>query len=142
MKTLTLIVPGLSQLTEIRQKHIENAADLPALRYLLAKSKQICMPSGFICALSHVLHRPSLANLSIAELTAVYDGLNCAENFWLRADPVLLQADLAAVYMYGNSQLSIPTTDLAMIKSRLEPLLCDLNVRLHMPTTKRWYLEL
>ncbi len=55
---------------------------------------------------------------------------------------VVVKADLAAVYMYGNRHIQLDEMQIDQIKKTIQPLLNDFNIILHPKMNNRWYLQL
>lgn len=132
MKTITLMILGLEA------KNIKNTKNLS---YLISKASRKKSSTDYLEIISDYLHLPLLKQTSIAELTALYDGFVTKESHWLRADPVELKADLAAVYMFGNQHLHLTTSQLETIRNKIQPLLDDYKIKLHTTEKNRWYLQ-
>jgi hypothetical protein len=121
-------------------------------------SKQTAIPSALKRLLSRADVRPnsttnfnelmfSLFNLShqnelpIAAITGLADGLGTQHDYWLRADPVELRADLSAVYLLGNQHLTANNFSIELIQ-QLKALLALDNLVLHTPHPKHWYIQI
>lgn len=136
MKTITLIVLGLDHTALLN-----NISNLNGLSLLTSKATRHRSTANYLEILTHALQLPQFAHASIAELTAMYDGFTIGADSWLRADPVELKVDLAAVYMYGNQHLQLTATQIQTIKDKLQPLLNDYHMQLHTTENNRWYLQ-
>ena len=84
---------------------------------------------------------PIKTEMPIAAIAGLGEGLNTKQNYWLRADPVKLTSDLAAVYCQGNEHLHIELAELANVLNKMKTLLAQDDMILHTPHPKRWYLE-
>ncbi len=132
MKAITLMILGLE---------LSNVNNVNNLSFLLSKANQKKSSMQYVEVLARYLNLPQLTGTSIAELTALQDGFSLENDFWLRADPVELKADLAAVYMYGNQHLQLTDVQIQEIKSKIQPLLNDYKIILRTTEQNRWYLQ-
>lgn len=142
MKNVTIIVPGLTHYTEISKILLDRPQDFPHFLLLLSKAYKYHSENNLLAVLASVLQQPELATSAIAEITALYDGVDITKGYWLRADPVVLKADLAAVYMYGNQHIHLSEHQIAVIHNTVQPLLNDFSITLYPTAMKRWYLQL
>ena len=79
--------------------------------------------------------------LPIAALTGLADGLSTQSGYWLRADPVQLQADLSAVYLVGNTLLNLTTAETESFQQELNQFFKQDQLQLFTPAADRWYLQ-
>lgn len=84
---------------------------------------------------------PVVQELPLAAITGLGDGLNTRKNYWLRADPVELTYDLAAVYCQDNEHLNINLISSDKLLTKIKSLLAQDKLKLHTPDSKRWYIE-
>lgn len=134
---LTLVIPRVLP-DVINSKNPQ----FPALNRLLARSNQFISTASFERLLFQLFSLPSTEELPIAAITAQVDGLNTEGFYWLRADPIELRVDLAAVYMMGNSHLppsAIPIE--AQLKQLKDLLLLD-GIEFYYAHPRRWYFKL
>lgn len=114
-----------------------------ALKKLLARAKkQKNADSNFTNLLFSLFSLSTNGELPTAAVSGLADGLPTQTGHWLRADPVELRADLAAVYLLGNKYLQLGSADLIGFKQLLDRLFSEDDLVLHTPHPKRWYLQL
>lgn len=133
---LTLFIPDL--LTVSQGRH------LPALAALLGRAD--------VTALAELTAEQRLAELfglaataqpPVAALTALGDGLAVKTNeWWLRADPVELQADQATAYLMAIEHIDFTKEEVKELLNGLNSLLQQDGLQLIAPHPQRWYLKL
>ncbi len=79
--------------------------------------------------------------LATAPITAAADGLSTAGKYWLRCDPVFLQADASRVYLLQDGLEDIAAEPLQDLVDTLAPLFAAEGLDLVTPTAGRWYLS-
>ncbi len=114
----------------------------PTLNRLLARAKQTVTANNFEQWMFELFSLPLTEELPIAAITGQADGLNTRQGYWLRADPVELRADLAAVYIMGNRHLDPTTMPNAMQVKKLKTLLALDAIEFYFPQPTRWYFRL
>lgn len=133
---LTLLIPQLISFIAGTQFVLS-----PALRLLLARAntKPILVrnPEQLLFSLFNL---PATKELPVAAVTGLVDGLSTQQGYWLRADPVELQADLAAVYFLGGARLQHRESE--KIVAEINRLLVPDGLTLYTPHPQRWYLKL
>lgn len=134
---LTLLLPEINvdELKSLTSK-------LPALKLMLNRAdiEELSANSWeeLLCQAFGIEHT---TELPIAALTGLADGLATQTGYWLRADPVQLQADLSAVYLVGNHTFDLTEQELISFKQELSAFLQQDQLQLFTPTAKRWYLQ-
>lgn len=83
---------------------------------------------------------PSAHELSWASFSALGDGLS--SGYYLRADPVSLQADLAQVYLRGHAELDLNTEEVTQLVQEMNKHVQQDQLKLVAPHKHRWYLQL
>ncbi len=131
-----LLLPGLVDRARISE------VSLPHLHELLAKAQAYThTPVAYAEKLFALFGLPHTQQvLPLAALTGLAHGLATTHDYWLRADPVHLQADLNTVYLFGNAQLALQPDELALLASELQPLL-QAEEQLLMPQADAWYIR-
>ncbi len=82
-------------------------------------------------------------NYPVAATSALVDLDNVKNKIFMRADPVLLHADLASLLLFDSQKLSITKEDVDAIFSKINSFLKADNLRLICGENfSRWYLEL
>jgi len=82
------------------------------------------------------------AALPVAPVTALGDRLDPDDGWWLRADPVYLQADRDRVYMSGAAGVGLSMDESRRLIEDLEPLFAPLARAFVVGAVDRWYLAL
>jgi len=79
---------------------------------------------------------------SVAALSRQHDVGDAGQAQWLRADPVMLQADQygARMMAYG-SRLGMDESDVAALLPSLQAFFAEEKLRLDAPTPTRWYIQ-
>jgi len=80
--------------------------------------------------------------LPIAPVTALADRLDPEDGWWLRADPVHLQADRDRVFMTGAAGVGLSMDESRRLIENLEPLFASLASAVVAGAPERWYLAL
>jgi len=133
---LTLVIPSLLP----RLAH-QTDAKLPNLQKLLARAEVHANPSQNLETLFfNFFSLPHTAELPIAALTGLADGLATDDGYWLRLDPIELRTSLAAVYLLGNEHLAVPPY-LKNLLTQLQTLAAADDLEFFAPSAKRWYLK-
>src|SRR4051812_397437 len=98
---LTLFMPDLLIAAEAQR--------LPALATLLGKADKTALPILTVeQQLATLFDLPIATQLPVAALTALADGLPVNVNeWWLRADPAVLEADQATVYLMAAEPIDL-----------------------------------
>lgn len=140
MRRLSLFIPNLfSPDVVFNKKHLPA---LPALNHFLSRSRTKCFEEKSY--LEH-LHRifALKANSSInAAISHLADDVPPHDGFWLRADPVHLQADQTGVYLFDSRGFSITRQESLALAADIRPVLLDLGAEIQIPIPERWYLRL
>lgn len=131
---LTLVFPQANE-----------AIKSPSLQYLLKKSQTT--PLNLECKqleplLFKLFSLPYQEELPVAALTGLADKLNTQQNYWLRADPIELRADLAAVYCFAADPTQLEASLLEEVIKQLKVLVKLDGLTLHVPHPNRWYIEM
>lgn len=142
MKHITILIPDFPESSDTAKRKLMQKHAFRSLEFLTSKGTQKKSQLNYLAVLADYFKLPHIKDASLAELTAHYDGLDVQQRFWLRADPVELKADLAAVFMYGTQHLQLSAEQINLLKDLIQPLLNDFQIRLHTPTAHRWYFEL
>ncbi|CAM4381837.1 MAG: hypothetical protein LEGION0398_MBIBDBAK_01092 [Legionellaceae bacterium] len=133
---LTLFIPNLLITTQGKQ--------LKNLAKLLGKAKINSIPSisveeKILELFGYSLQKP----LSIAPLTALADGLTVnAEEWWIRCDPVELQADQKTVFLTLVDFFDLTENEVKELLIPLNQLLQSDNLTIIAPHPNRWYIKL
>jgi len=116
--------------------------NLPTLQKILARGHLSKINFDSYAALIFSLFNLPVSNeLPISAITGLADKLPTQTDFWLRADPVIFQSDLAAVYLSGNESLQLTVAEQLQYGQLINDFLRSDNLVLHTPNAKRWYIE-
>ncbi|MGQ0595509.1 MAG: hypothetical protein ACT4QB_23575 [Gammaproteobacteria bacterium] len=141
-RTLTLIVPGLSDAGRAEEKP-------PALERLLARSDPCAVPvvpqdfyEATLCALFGLRAEPG-RDLPIAALTHLVDFDVDHDGCWMRADPVYLRADLGRLRLFDGEGLLLARDEASGLAAEVAGVLAEHGFALHIGRdSRRWYLLL
>lgn len=130
---LTLIIPEL-----LPYLAHNRSIKTPGLDKILARADAVSNPVPSLeQLLFHLFGLPTAQQLPVAAVTGLIDGLNTAEGYWFRIDPVKLQVDLAGLYLLGNEHLTVTGEN-----AKLKTLLALDNIEFYAPHPRRWYIKL
>jgi hypothetical protein len=77
-----------------------------------------------------------------AALGGVADGLDTSGGWWLRIDPVYLQADRDRLYLLAHEELHLTRAQADALVASLNAHFRDDGWQIHAPHLQRWYLHL
>lgn len=141
---MTLVIPGLTQaLAVLANEDLR----LPQLERLVgrASSEVVTIPSyeALLFALFG-LGELGAKDIPVAAVMYPWDK-GCApleSGWWLRADPVHLQADRDRVLLFGARHLELNRDEAETLAGVVAPLLAELGGQLEVLHPERWYLRL
>jgi len=145
---LGLLVPGLFATATLRQQCLNGGMCLDKLglfETLLSRAQPLSLhASGWMATLFELCGYPPQAEgrLPVAPFTLYADSGGAPAGYWLRADPVHLQADLDCVRMMGSQDLQLTAAEQALLDSELNACLQAYHMQLLTPSVSRWYLRL
>jgi len=148
IKTLSLITPGL--LDEMPPEALRDQfRQHAALRRILDRAETLRVDvSGFENTLLQVIAGES-CSLSHAWLTRQGEQSDQKEQValptqgtWLRADPVLMQADRSNVVLFGAQALAIHRDEADSLVAELNATYADLGWVFEAADPQRWYLHI
>lgn len=134
---VTLVAPGLLPVLD------PGFPGAPRLARILARARR--HPAVDSCA-DRLLFRlfglePGEAP-PVAPVSLLGEGEDPGDHYWLRADPVQLEADQAQVFLVGNRFLTLDAGEAARLAAELDLHLREEGCRLLAPHPLRWYLRL
>jgi len=143
---ITLFVPGLLGPQPVYAQL--PGADKPNLQWLeswLSRAQQTVTPisdplAGLFSLFSFTC--PEDAPLPVAAVTAVYDGLDAGQGWWLRADPVYLQPDRDQAVLVASEALQLQAEESAALLETINAHFAVDGWQLRAPHPQRWYLHL
>ncbi len=158
-RRLTLLVPGLfgpeadrdagsNQADRAREAGVlTSGLELPHLVRVLSRARMVAADGlgetlEALYFKAFELPAPPDADLPVAALTAAIDGLDSAEGFWLRADPVYLRPDLARLILRDSRDFDIQMDEARHLAAELNAELQDDDLKLLPAHPARWYLRL
>jgi hypothetical protein len=117
---------------------------MPALQTLLSKGHRESLSENFATMLcAHFgLQAGAGAELPLAALSALGDGLDVGESWWLRADPVHLVADRDQLYLSASAALQLSHTEADTLVAEFNRIYADDGWHFVAATPQRWYLRL
>jgi len=138
--SLTLLLSGI-------EKHLQNGAELPAmpaLQALLSKGRHESLKEDFSSYLFGLFHLQADAayDLPVASLSALGDGLDAANGWWLRADLVHMVADRDQLYLSACNALNVTPPEAEKLLAELNSLYAEDGWQFFAATPQRWYLRL
>jgi len=147
-RRLGLLVPGLFASATLRQQCLGGGTcfdQLGLLETLLSRAQPLCLhASGWMATLFELCGYPPQVEerLPVAPFTLYADQGEAPAGYWLRADPVHLQADLDCVRMMGGQDLQLTAAEQALLDGELNACLQAYDMQLLTPSASRWYLRL
>ncbi len=141
---LHLLVPGLLQRPEGADPALFRPA-APTLEWLLARADVDPVPAttdGILFQLFN-LPVPTDADLPAAAITRLADGGEPDGDWWLRADPIHLRADMhGGVFLADARTLAIEPDEAAALVAAFDQTFAEDGLRLEALYPERWYLRL
>jgi len=115
----------------------------PALHRLLCRGNYERLignhPEAALCG----LFDPSLTTRPpVAALTALHDGIDVSEGYWLRADPIHLEARRTDLLMTDPAVLDIRTEEAHAFAQTINRHLAEEGIELVIGAPNRWYIRL
>ncbi|QLH43215.1 MAG: hypothetical protein HWD59_11140 [Coxiellaceae bacterium] len=117
-------------------------AQSSVLQQLTTKSKSIVYLPSFYQWLFDQIGIDVQQSVPVAALGALGADLPEQQSWWLRADPVQLQADFAQVYLVGNQHIALDLMSINPLLHTLNTLLQENAIVLHAVSAREWYLQL
>ena len=117
---------------------------VPALEWLLARAEIAEVPSSIEALLFQQfgLLVADEDDLPIAAVTALADGCEPGDGWWLRADPVHLRPDVQGVLLVDARALAIEPVEAAALAAAFDQTFAEDGLQLRVPCPERWYLRL
>lgn len=139
MRRLSLFIPNLfSPDVLFTKQHLPN---LPALNHFLSRSHiQPFERSSFLQRLQRVFELKSSTKINAA-ISHLADDVPPHDGFWLRADPVHLQADHKGLFLFDSRGFSLTRQESLALAADIRPVLLDLGAEIQVPVPERWYLR-
>ncbi len=142
MRALTLILPGPHDTGYLKEQ-------CPALACLLARADPCAAPDtphdsyeAMLCALFGIHAAPD-RDVPIAALTHLVDFDADHDGAWMRADPVVLRADLGSLRLLDTVHLRLGLDEASALAAEVRSVLAEQGFALHIGRhTRRWYLRL
>lgn len=117
---------------------------MPALQQLLSKGERGVLGGedyySVLCGLFGLAGGAD--TLPLAPLSALGDGLDSSDGWWLRADPVHLVADRDQLYLSAYQALAINQGEAERLAAELNRTYEEDGWYFHAPHPARWYLKL
>jgi len=141
---LTLVIPGCLQGIPGWQQHTDLLPHAPNLTRLLSRAAALPnlprQSTRLLCALCDI-HVPTDEDVPLAALSLLHENQDPLQAYWLRADPVLFQADRDCVWLQSLEQapLSVEAAD-ALVQT-CAPVMQHWGYDLIAPDPSRWYVR-
>lgn len=142
---VTLFVPGLlgpqSAFAQLAETEIP---DLNLLETLLSRAG--CEQSEIIHPLHGLFQLMGISlevnqDPPIAAVTAYADGLPGHSGWWLRADPVYLQADRHQAFLLASDELQLTDNEAGQLITTINNHFANDGWSINAPQPQRWYLQ-
>ncbi len=139
-RRVRLLVPGL--LGPLPEGTELGLPQLPALETLLARGRRVPVPDGGLEALIHAQFAPDMIAQPAPGAIALFgDRGEPGDGYWLRADPVHLEADRDRV-MLLLGDLALTQAEADELVEAFNRFFGDDGLELVAPTPMRWYLRM
>ncbi len=141
---LTLLIPGLlGPMPELAALPAAELPSLPGLRRLLSRGRRAAPPGPDPeLTLFHLFDvRATGSDLPVAALTRVLDGSIPDDAWWLRVDPVHLQADIDRMLLTAHEELALSMEEAQAMAAELEAAFSEDDWRIEVGAPHRWYLQ-
>jgi hypothetical protein len=112
----------------------------PALAALLARGKALSAPPASLA--EALCQAAGLADCPIAALSALDDGAEAAEAYWLRADPVYLHLNIDQLVLTDPRGLGLSPAEATALAASLNRHFAADGLELLPSAPDRWYLRL
>lgn len=146
MRELILLVPGLSGPREHRAAAFAELR-LPVLERMLARADYVAAaPASLEMALARLFGAAVAdgdedgSGVAVAPLALLGETGERAEGYWLRADPVHVQAGLDKAVMMGSDALAVTPAEAAALCAELAAQMAEEGVSPQPHAPARWYL--
>jgi hypothetical protein len=144
VKILRLVVPGLLGPCPVDAGFPR--PEVPALERLLSRAEPPApAPVNADATLFDLFGLPAVGldgDLPVAAVTRLVDAGDAAGNWWLRADPVHLRADLRRIVLQDARCLGIDVNEAQALVAALNAAFAADGLTLDAPYPSRWYLPL
>ncbi len=144
MTQLHLVVPGLlgpfsDALPDYVQQQL-NQSEFNLLNKVFSRARLSALSAtNYFDTLTHLIHPQ--CELSLCQLTADIDGIDIAEGFFYRADPVHFKAESDHALLMG-ADLLLPTyEEAAQLVDSFNQHFAEDDLSLHFTAQHRWYLK-
>lgn len=138
---LHLYTPGLVEALSASEAAAVHLPPLPGIQRILARARREPSPARDLSG--QLLHAFGAAPASgLAALTHLADTGQLDERWWLRADPVYLQADQDRLVLFAGEGLQLPDDEAQQLCRELDEHFQDRGWRFEASVAARWYLGL
>jgi hypothetical protein len=138
----TLLIPRLFWPHENAQS-VWSGLELPALEKLIGRAHaerfDPITTEGWLCQAFEVERQQ---DWPVAPLTLELDGVESADAYWLRADPVHLRVDRDRIVLVENALFNLSVDEAKAFGAALNDHFREQGIILHAPRPKRWYAGL
>ena len=143
MNHFHLLLPGLLGRTRWTGEQAEETVHAPALERLLSRADLQLVPASTIaqvCACFDLVEEEMA--LPVAALTRPIDTGKRSDGYWLRLDPVHLQAGAREILMTNPDDLQLGQEHNQVLGALCAAHLSELGLTLDFTAVGRWYLQL
>jgi hypothetical protein len=139
-----MIKPSLTLLLPAIDSPDGEWPEMPALQTLISKGDRKPLQETFNATLCDHFGLPAAdgSELPLAALSALGDGLDAGDGWWLRADPVHLVADRDQLFLSASDALGISQDEADVLLAELNRVYADDGWQFIAATPQRWYLRL
>ncbi len=139
MNTLALLIPGLlGPLPELAESNSSISGCAPLQKWLSRAHQQSTSASGYHDQLAQLFGVDR--DFSITWASALYDGCDCSEGYWYRADPVHFKADIDHAILLDYHRLDIQADEASALTEAFNQHFAEDGLLLRAPHPQRWYL--
>jgi len=144
--SLTLFIPGLlGPMPALASLPSGELPDLGGLEGLLQRAeRETGGPESVEAGLFSLFELPVAPDTDppVAAVTRLFDGGEADERWWLRADPVYLQADTDSAVLAAHDELRLAPEEARRLAGEIEAVFAEDGWRLQTLHPARWYLTL
>lgn len=137
---VTLLVPDLFWPRASREAYA--GLELPALERILARAqRRVLPPLGLEAWLCRAFEVERQQDWPVAPLTLAFDGGEAGEDYWLRADPVHLEARRDRLVLFGPEAVRPEREEADALVAALNRHFAADAIAFVAPHPQRWYLR-
>ena len=137
LNSITLVIDGLTSFDG-------EWPSMQALQTLLSKGHRVAAEDDLAAVLFHQFNLSDEGGQERPEaiLSALGDGIDAHDGWWLQADPVHMVADRDQLYLSAHQGLELTQSEADRLIAELNGLYTEDGWRFFAPSPQRWYLRL